>query len=145
MKKICSQLEHVFNLDNDCANRLVIPIVHAVHFFVLVVNFNQACPDVFIDYYNSLPRSIRGGENQVLWRKLMISCVISCCIKWSMSICNSRIMKHSKCLDMRNAHHKRTMELIADYFVLVSYCTCLTERLLTRTLSNHHVTERRYK
>ena len=61
--KIRSRLEHVFNLHNDCVNRLIIPIVEDVHFFVFVVDFSQACPDFFInvDYNNSLQRSTRAG------------------------------------------------------------------------------------
>ena len=49
-----------------------------------------------------------------------------------MSICTSGIMKYKKSSDMRNVHHK-IKELIADYFVLGSYYTGLTERLLTGT------------
>jgi hypothetical protein len=66
IKKIRSQLNFVFDLDNGCVDRLIIPIVHAVHFFVLVVDFNPACPDFFVNvdyYYDSLRQSIRGGEN----------------------------------------------------------------------------------
>ena len=64
IKKIRSRLENVFDLENDCVNRLIIPIVHAVHFFVLAVDFNVASPDFFVnvDCYDSLRRSTRGGE-----------------------------------------------------------------------------------
>ena len=38
--QICSRLEHVFDVRNHCVNRLIIPIVKDVHFFVFVVDFN---------------------------------------------------------------------------------------------------------
>ena len=61
--KIRSRFEHVINLHNDCVNRLIIPVVEDLHFFVFVVDFSQACPDFFINfhYYNSLRRSTRAG------------------------------------------------------------------------------------
>jgi Ulp1 family protease len=61
--KIRSWLEHVINFHNDCVNRLIIPIVEDLHFFVFVVDFSQACPDFFINvhYYNSLRRSTRAS------------------------------------------------------------------------------------
>ncbi|KAI2492021.1 hypothetical protein MHU86_22546 [Fragilaria crotonensis] len=63
--KIRSRLEHVFDLHNDCVNRLIVPVVEDVHFFVFVVDFNQACPDFFINvhFYDSLRRSTRASAN----------------------------------------------------------------------------------
>lgn len=62
---IRSRLEHVFDLHNDCVNRLIVPVVEDVHFFVFVVDFNQACPDFFINvhFYDSLRRSTRASAN----------------------------------------------------------------------------------
>jgi hypothetical protein len=58
VKKIRSKLEHVLIWTMTVlTGRLIIPIVQAVHFFVLVVIFNQVCPDFFVSadfYYNSL-------------------------------------------------------------------------------------------
>jgi hypothetical protein len=56
---LCSWLEHVINLHNDCVNRLIIPVVEDLHSFVFVVDFSQTCPDFFINVhnYNSLRRS----------------------------------------------------------------------------------------
>ena len=49
--------------DDDATKTLIIPIVNAVHFFVLVVEFNFACRELFLrfEYYDSLRRSSRGG------------------------------------------------------------------------------------
>ena len=38
----------VFQMDKDIVNRLIIPIVDTSHFFVLVVDFNVACPEFYI-------------------------------------------------------------------------------------------------
>jgi Ulp1 family protease len=50
-------------LHNDCENRLIIPVVEDLHFFVFVVDLSQVCPDFFINahYYDSLQRSTRAG------------------------------------------------------------------------------------
>ena len=63
IEKFRPRFDNVFDLDNDCVNRLIIPIIHAMHFFVLVVDFNQTCPDFFvnIDYYDSLQYSTKAG------------------------------------------------------------------------------------
>ncbi|KAI2505811.1 hypothetical protein MHU86_8587 [Fragilaria crotonensis] len=44
---------------------LIVPVVEDVHFFVFVVDFNQACPDFFINvhFYDSLRRSTRASAN----------------------------------------------------------------------------------
>ena len=53
--------------DDDATKTLVIPIVNAVHFFVLVVEFNFACRELFLrfKYYDSLRRSSRGGPGVI--------------------------------------------------------------------------------
>ena len=53
--------------DDDATKTLIIPIVEAVHFFVLVVEFNFACHELFLrfEFYDSLRRSSRGGPGVI--------------------------------------------------------------------------------
>jgi hypothetical protein len=66
IQKIRSRLEHVFDMENDCTNRLIIPIVQSLHFFVLVVDFKHTCPEFFVNVecYDSMrsSRSTRGTQ-----------------------------------------------------------------------------------
>jgi hypothetical protein len=65
IKGIRSTFDHLFSdvMDDDATKTLIIPIVNALHFFVLVVQFNFECPELFLhfEYYDSLRRSSRGG------------------------------------------------------------------------------------
>jgi hypothetical protein len=48
IKGIWSTFDHLFSdvIDDDATKTLVIPIVNALHFFVLVVEFNFECPEL---------------------------------------------------------------------------------------------------
>ncbi len=50
-------------INDDTTKTLIIPLVNALHFFVLVVEFNFECPELFLrfEYYDSLRRSSREG------------------------------------------------------------------------------------
>jgi Ulp1 protease family, C-terminal catalytic domain len=56
IENIRSRMDNVFALENNCVNRFIIPVVHVVHFFVLVVNFSASFPDLYTDvnFYDSL-------------------------------------------------------------------------------------------
>jgi hypothetical protein len=65
IKGIQSSFDHLFShvIDDDATKRVIILIVNALYFFVLVVEFNVECPELFLrfEYYDSLRRSSRGG------------------------------------------------------------------------------------
>ena len=64
IKGIWSTFDHLFSdvINNYATKTLIIPIVNALHFFVLVVEINFECPELFLrfEYYDSLRCSSRG-------------------------------------------------------------------------------------
>ena len=49
IKGMWSTFDHLFSdvIDDDATKTLIIPIVNALHSFVLVVEFNFECPELF--------------------------------------------------------------------------------------------------
>ena len=56
------------NNKDNVTKTLIIPIVDALHFFVLVLEFNFISPEFFLtfEYYDSLRRSSRGGSASIV-------------------------------------------------------------------------------
>jgi hypothetical protein len=65
IKGIWSTFDHLFSevINDDATKTLTIPNVNALHFFVLVVEFNFECPELFLrfEYFDSFQTSSRGG------------------------------------------------------------------------------------
>jgi hypothetical protein len=64
IKGIRSTFDHLFSdvINAGATKTLIVPIVNAFHFFVLVVEFNFKCPELFLrfEYNDLLRRSSRG-------------------------------------------------------------------------------------